>query len=332
MCIKVMLVDDSDFFMQRFKQILQPHHDIKIVACAANGLEAIRLACKFKPDIISMDYAMPVLDGVQAVRAIMNSCPTKILMLSALSIQGAKITLDALAAGAVDFLPKNELNSDIFVNKIRQLAGNDDLKIKGQNSVSSKDIVIINPAKTRLIIIAASTGGPIAVQRILQQLPRTFSVPIVIIQHMPAAFSAAFAQRLNEVCSLQVIEAQNGDIPTAGKVFIAPGGRQLLFNKNSIRIIDDLSCSYHPSADLSFSSAAKNFTNEVLALVLTGMGQDGCVGAQKLKSLGSKIWAQSRETCTIYGMPAAVINAGLSDEIIHLEQIAPRLIEIFDSK
>jgi len=376
MCIRLLIVEDSPFFVQRFKYILQDEPNIKIIAIAGNGLEAVRLAKKLKPDVISMDYAMPIMDGLSAVKIIMMDAPSKILMLSALSLVGAKITLEALDAGALDFLPKNELNPLSFINKINQLhntcllkpnkfrslanidASNNNLNIKqpnikhvdvtqelkaqnlsncqlleqgkhhNKNNITLKKASFDLNESFKLLVIAASTGGPIAVQQILQQLPANFAVPIVVIQHMPAAFSLAFAQRLNEVCNLKVVEAKNGDKLQSGMVFVAPGGRQLLFApNNTLKIIYDEKCNYHPCADVTFSSAADVFASEVLAIVLTGMGSDGMLGAAQLKNSGSKIWAQSKETCTIYGMPAAVINAHLSDEIYHLEQIAPKLMQ-----
>jgi len=353
MAIRLLLVDDSAFFIKRLQQMLKSCIDIEVVGVAANGLEAISLARKLRPDVISMDYAMPVLDGLQAVKAIMRSNPTKIVMLSSLSVKGAQITLDALNAGAVDFFAKTGLNGGDFKAKIRAVAGSSnfasDVKSSANLANSNNKKITSNKVKTaindadnlfanistkfKVVIIAASTGGPVAVQRILQQLPPNFALPIVLIQHMPAAFSAAFAERLNESCALQVFEAKNGDTLQAGKVLIAPGGKQLVFTpQHSIKIIESNNYSYQPCADLTFTNAAKIFGNEVLALVLTGMGQDGASGAQILKQKGAQIWAQNEASCMIYGMPAAVIKAKTADQIYNLDELAQGLIQVAGQK
>jgi len=343
MAIRLLLVDDSAFFMNKFKQILQAHKDIEVVGIANNGLEAVRLTKQLRPDVISMDYAMPIMDGLTAVKLIMQEAPSKILMLSALSLYGAKITLAALEAGALDFLPKNELSSATFSKKIRELHNtcllNSTENVASNNAQNDQIITNLKSLTTtqktsykpKLLVIAASTGGPVALSQILQNLPTNFPAPIIVIQHMPAAFSLAFTGRLNEMCRLQVVEAKNGDKLQNGVVFVVPGGMQLLVKPNyCLKIITDNSYSYHPCADCTFSNLAQIFSGEVLAVVLTGMGADGMMGAKKLKASGNKIWAQNQETCTIYGMPAAVINANLADEIYPLEQISHKLIEEFN--
>lgn len=368
MSVKVLVVDDSSFFRRRVSEILAQDSSIEVIATACNGKEAIELAAKLRPSVITMDIEMPVLDGISAVREIMKATPTPILMFSSLTHDGAKATLDALDAGAVDFLPKKfediardkEEATKLLQQKVkeigrrripytmRQTQSSLSSSSRTTTPISQPDRSFQRAAPTRqitsaesakasgkkykLVAIGTSTGGPVALQKILTQLPANFPHPILLIQHMPAAFTPAFAQRLNGLCKITVKEAENGDMLRPGVAYLAPGGKQMMVegrgSGQKLKVFEDDSprVTYKPSVDITFASAAKSYADGVLAVVLTGMGADGRDGARILKQAGSKIWAQDEESCVVYGMPQAVANAGLAEKSIALNDVAQHII------
>ncbi len=354
MSYKVLIVDDSTFFQIRLKGIIEEHPDLHVVGVAENGEQAVEMEEQLRPDIITMDYEMPCLDGVSAVRQIMARRSVPIIMFSSMTYEGAKITLDALEAGAVDFIPKNfaevsrhslllkkKLHEKLllFVQKNKTYRA-DAFKtetetylppeLRPRETHEPEVVKKRSPLKGRVkvVIIGASTGGPVAITQILMELKADFPAPIIVIQHMPENFTRAFADRLNRQCDLDIKEAELGDKLSPGSVLIAPGAKQLLIERdgNAVRVIKgDDRANYKPSVDITFASAANAFGGDVLGIILTGMGSDGCEGARLLKSKGSTIWSQDRETSVVYGMPAAVANAGLTDEVMALEQVSKRL-------
>lgn len=339
MTIRVLVVDDSGFFRRRVSEIINADPRMEVVGVADNGRQAIDKNEQLKPDVITMDYEMPVMDGITAVRNIMGSRPVPVLMFSSLTFEGARVTLDALEAGALDFLPKNfdaiAKNSaqirQLLTDKIAAVAGSRRqaaaapppapkvVPVRRTGSVGPKD----------LVMIGTSTGGPAALQTLFKTIPAGFRIPIIIIQHMPGSFTKAFAERLNRLSSLSVKEAEDGERIQAGHVYVAPGGMQLMVDKRnggSIHIREsDERVNYRPSVDIAFASAAKHYGKKTLAMVLTGMGADGREGARLLKDVGATIWTQDEATCVIYGMPMAVFKEGLSDEVLSLPDIGPRL-------
>ncbi len=370
MAYKVLVVDDSSFFRRRVTDILNKDPKLNVIDVAVNGQEAVEKAISLKPDVITMDIEMPVLNGIDAVKQIMAKSPTAILMFSSLTHQGAKATLEALEAGALDFLPKkfSEIakNSDEAGSLLRQRvveiarkpgfiktksivrSGTSSSvlhkeKLPNNNVKSAKPSAFIakgTKAITRssgkeykLLAIGTSTGGPVALQKILIQLEQNFPLPIIIVQHMPAAFTAAFASRLNTLCKITVKEAENGDVLKPGHAYLAPGGRQMIITGSEqsakIKILDDDSpkITFKPSVDISFGSAAKTFSGKVLGVILTGMGSDGKEGSRMLKAKGSTIWSQDEESCVVYGMPQAIDKAGLSNLSLPLDSIAASMIK-----
>ncbi|MCD9115671.1 protein-glutamate methylesterase/protein-glutamine glutaminase [Pseudomonas bijieensis] len=373
MVVKVLVVDDSGFFRRRVSEILSADTSIQVVGTATNGKEAIDQALALKPDVITMDYEMPMMDGITAVRHIMQRCPTPVLMFSSLTHEGARVTLDALDAGAVDFLPKNFEDISRNPDKVRQLLCEKVHSISRSNrrvgaySVPAPAPVVapspaptssgsFNPAPVRsapapaparpapaatasspapkrkaykLVAIGTSTGGPVALQRVLTQLPANFPAPIVLIQHMPAAFTKAFAERLDKLCNISVKEAEDGDILRPGLALLAPGGKQMMIDgRGAVKILPgDERLNYKPCVDITFGSAAKSYGDKVLAVVLTGMGADGREGARLLKQGGSAIWAQDEASCVIYGMPMAIVKADLADAVYGLDDIGRHLVE-----
>ncbi|CAI8816651.1 MULTISPECIES: chemotaxis response regulator protein-glutamate methylesterase [Pseudomonas] len=368
MAVKVLVVDDSGFFRRRVSEILSADPTIQVVGTATNGKEAIDQALSLKPDVITMDYEMPMMDGITAVRHIMQRCPTPVLMFSSLTHEGARVTLDALDAGAVDYLPKNFEDISRNPEKVKQLLCEKVHTISRSNrrfsayaspapapapspqpSVSSLGstpapraaaparasaaAASASPAPKRkpykLVAIGTSTGGPVALQRVLTQLPANFPAPIVLIQHMPAAFTKAFAERLDKLCKISVKEAEDGDILRPGLALLAPGGKQMMVDgRGTVKILPgDERLNYKPCVDITFGSAAKSYGDKVLSVVLTGMGADGREGARLLKQGGSTVWAQDEASCVIYGMPMAIVKANLADAVYSLDEIGKHLVE-----
>ena len=356
MQVKVLVVDDSRFYRNRLCEILASDANIEIVGTAENGREGVEKALSLKPDVITMDIEMPIMDGISAVREIMKKRPTPILMLSSLTAEGAQATLDALDAGAVDFLLKrlDKLTykkaefSGAICGKIRALGGRSvhfnkqalvrdvtEIKLPSRREnddrqANSRERGESLSDKFRIIVIGASTGGPVAVQSILSVLPKEYSVPILVVQHMPASFTGSFARRLDALSKLSIKEAEDGDVLAAGMVYVAPGGRQLVLEEKGGRPVVKIRDSYEneqykPSVDITYKSVSEVYGKQALAIILTGMGSDGREGAALLKRSGSIVWAQDENTCIVFGMPHAVINAGLADRVLPITEIAQQL-------
>lgn len=368
MKIRVLVVDDSVFFRNHITNILNESADLEVVGSACDGKEAIEQVKLLRPDVITMDVEMPIMDGITATREIMETQPTPILMFSLYTHEGAKATLQAIEAGAVDFLPKRfedlAHNQEVARNLLRKKVlavgrgrepAPDPLPIRGnkprrnqQNQLFSfvpslavseaRSPVVVHNAPlpqrgvVKLVAIGTSTGGPLALQEVLGCLPAEFPVPILLIQHMPANFTATFAERLNQTCAIRVKEAEDGDVLEPGLAILAPGGRQMLVESRGVgkcvvRVQNGLpEQHYRPCVDITFRSIANRFSEKSLAIILTGMGADGREGARVLKQKGSIVWAQDEQSCVVYGMPMAVAEAGLVDRVVPLKSVGSDLI------
>lgn len=502
MTIRVLIVDDSRFFRKRLAEMIASDPELELAGEAENGRDAVLRVRELKPDLVTMDVEMPVMNGIEAVREIMKVCPTPVLMFSSLTEQGAKATLDALEAGAMDFMPKcfddilknkkesvealigrmrelgrakgsmhrfrphahtsqvahasfsghssvrteprsaglasglspsstqglgaraslktttslreNTLRNKASIgadsrtttftkngleatsrtsslgsrlNRITSSATSQTLGAEGlalanttkdttsisermaairtrlhspnktsargasaltsnlkesfkENAKESSKETVNDKAPTSLaynrkfaaIFIGSSTGGPLALQTVLTALPADLPVPVVVVQHMPGSFTGPFAERLDELCALKVTEAKDGDQLVAGHVYVAPGGMQMLVessigNKATLKIVPSpAGINYKPCVDITFGSAAQAYRGRVLASVLTGMGADGRKGSSLLRAQGATILAQNEETCVIYGMPKAVVEAGLADYVLPIDEIAPQMV------
>ncbi|WP_323754526.1 chemotaxis response regulator protein-glutamate methylesterase [Marinobacter sp.] len=376
MTVSVLVVDDSGFFRKRLTEILTASGQITVVGAATNGREGVELAQKLKPDVITMDYEMPVMDGISAVREIMAKQATPVLMFSSLTYEGARVTLDALEAGAVDFLPKNfeEIARDtsqlqnVLINRVLDIAKS---QPRARAAITPRKPAVpvqrtaiapqaeraaartapqpkrhetagTNPARRSVsktparqysvVGIGTSTGGPVALQKVLSVLPASFPAPIVLVQHMPASFTPAFAERLNKLCEIEVRQAEDGDLLQPGLALLAPGGKQMMIEnrggRGRVRILPgDERLNYRPCVDVTFGSLARSFPGKTLGIILTGMGADGREGCRMMKQGGAVVWSQDEETSVIYGMPMAVATAGLSDEVLPLNDVGLRLIE-----
>ncbi|MBI4696162.1 MAG: chemotaxis response regulator protein-glutamate methylesterase [Gammaproteobacteria bacterium] len=345
--IRALVVDDSLFFRTRITRILNADPELQVVGHAADGREAVSQVRALNPDIVTMDVEMPVMDGISAVREIMRLRPTRIIMLSAHTRAGAEATLNALDAGAADFVTKTVFSTDggmHLVARIKELVGRAPRRATPvappaapakAPAPSTPVAAAANPIPQRflagrqVLAIGASTGGPALIANLLAAVPADFPCPILIAQHMPGTFTECFAARLDRACALSVQEAKPGDVLAPGKVFIAPGGRQTTVGGDAMRAVLTVSDAgdylYKPSVDVMFTSVAAVFGGSVLALILTGMGSDGVEGGRLLKARGAEIWAQDEASSVVFGMPMVAIKAGIVDRVLSAEELRARL-------
>lgn len=335
--------------------MLEKDPEIKVVATARDGQEGLDLIRKHNPDVITLDIEMPRMDGLTALKHIMMEMPKPVLMVSSLTVEGAEATLKAMELGAVDFIPKqlSKVSLDIvkieldLQAKVKQIARrkfrppvlarkpcipSSSSPCPPGETEARREIVRPSGSLVRdLVAIGVSTGGPPAVQKVLSGLPKDFPAAIVIAQHMPAAFTGPFAKRLDGVCQVNVKEAETGDRLMPGHVFIAPGGKHLKLHQRVSRVeieitTDPVEALYKPSANVLVASAAEAVGRRALGVILTGMGSDGMEGVKVLKQKGGRALAQSDASCVVYGMPKAIVDAGLADEIVDIEEMAQAIM------
>ncbi len=349
---RVLIVDDSSFMRMAIRSVLSKDPMIDIVGTAADGVEGVEKAIALKPDVITMDVEMPKLDGISALRQIMAKAPTKVLMVSTLTNEGAKSTFEALDAGAIDYIPKNVTDSteaqNIFreelLRKVKDAVRSRFGRSSAASVISAPSVSPVRPtlptaAPTRLsgklagkkigyVGIGASTGGPVALQEVLSRIPVNFPYGIIVGIHMPRAFTGPYADRLNAKCSMTIREAVDGDILKPGLALIAPGGMHTTLVKQGTNIVVRTVPTtahpqyvYIPSVDLMLSTMAEATGGAMLGVILTGMGNDGFKGMQLLKQKGGVTIAQDEATSTIYGMPKACVDGGVADEVLPLGQI-----------
>ncbi len=351
--IKVLVVDDSAFMRKSLSIMLESDPAIEVIATALDGLDGLNKVKNLKPDIITLDIEMPRMDGLTALKHIMKQSPTPVIMVSSLTTEGADETLKALDLGAVDFIPKASsfvsvaiaaIKEDL-IRKVKAFAknkksvvtrlntfhkrniGSNNSKVK---STPASNIKVLPKANYRAVVLGVSTGGPISLQKVVPVLSSKLNVPTFIVQHMPPKFTASLAQRLNNMSSLQVKEAENNEIVKNGVVYIAPGGMHMTLRKNGMNIVISISeqpkeTLHKPSVDVLFESAEKVYGKNVLSVIMTGMGRDGLEGVKKLKAVGAHCIAQEESSCVVYGMPKAIVENGLADTIAPLEEI-PNII------
>jgi two-component system chemotaxis response regulator CheB len=345
--IKLLIVDDSPLFRQMINVVIQKYSHLEVVGLVENGEKAMRLVVEKKPDLILLDLEMPHIDGFTFLRWLMAYYPTPVLVISARS--DGYTVFRALELGACDFYGKPATNGTLLeqpedlISKIETLSKipKESLSKKYSKLTRSKkrlEVSLQPPKQTerlsRLLAIGASTGGPPALVEIISNLPEDLSVPVVISQHMPPGFTKSFAERLNKLSRLRVSEVGGGEPLEAGRVYIAPGGYHLLFEKMGSRIYTCLktkgdSDRYIPSIDLMMTSAAEFFKEGLFAVVLTGMGDDGKIGLTKVKEKGGITLAESEETAVVFGMPREAIEAGVVDQILPLHKIAAEITRFY---
>lgn len=344
--IKVLVVDDSAFMRMVLKDIIDKQPDMKVIGMAKDGLEAVEKVEKLKPDVVTLDVEMPKLNGFEALKIIMKKTPTRIIMVSSLTSRDAAITIECLESGALDFIQKPAGSTSWTFRQVQ-----DDLLKKIHEAMKVSINVLANPQKTitrkkresvqsigkKILLIASSTGGPRSLDKVVPLLPEKIGVPVVIVQHMPAGFTKSLANRLDKISELKVKEAEEGDILEKDTVYIAPGNFHLGLKKSGTNISLYLDSSekinnVRPAADFTFDSAAEIYKQNIVGVVLTGMGRDGTKGAFKIKHYGGKIIAESKETCVVYGMPKAIVEEGYADYILPNTQIADKIVDILEGK
>lgn len=353
----VLVVDDSSFMRRCISLIIEKDPQLFIIGIARNGIEAVEKVQRLKPDIVTMDVEMPEMDGMTALKEIMEICPVPVVMLSNRTDEDPETAFRALELGAADFYLKSLLLKDNvkpeiikeFLGRLKAIAekARKDVIRKQERKATSENVSeiienILNmpegrietkPRLADLLIIGCSTGGPSALQSILPRFPKDTRVPIVVLQHMPPGFTKPLAERFDTICNLRVKEAEDGDILEAGNIYIAPSGYQTLLDKKTddsvaLRIEDHLFIEtvYKPSINVTLDSAAPIYKERLLSVILTGMGNDGLIGCKSVKKYNGRVIVEAEESCIVYGMPRAVYEAGLADVQVPLSDIFHKIM------
>jgi two-component system chemotaxis response regulator CheB len=359
--LRILVVDDSALYCQLVRNVLREVPDVDVVGTAKSGQEALDQLDQLAPDLMTLDVRMPDGDGIDVLRELKKRrSPTRAIMLSSLTANGAQVTTDALMEGAFDFIHKPggsdaAANRQALLDALREKIAifRDSRKgriVRQRPAPTVKAPAVAKPAPAprgagqiadttarqlagcEAVLIGTSTGGPVALRELLAQLPGDLPVPVLIVQHMPAQYTHSLAQRLNKASPLEVVEACDGMTLEPGWAFLAPGGRHMKVvrrgNRSKIQITDDPpenSC--RPSVDYLFRSAVEVFGGKVVAVVMTGMGRDGTEGCRELKRWGAHVIAQHPDGCVVYGMPKAVVEEQLADQVVPLGEIAGAVLE-----
>lgn len=335
--IRVLIVDDSAFVRKALARMLGGAGDIEVAGTAVDGQDGVEKVLELRPDVVTLDVKMPRLDGLEALKRIMAECPTPVLLLSSLTGEGADVTLRGLDLGAVDFVDKSSVEghmnllalADELIEKVRGLARSRRLPAA---SPSSAPVALPEVAReqAQVVVIGTSTGGPAALQTVIPALPANLAVPVLVVQHMPIGFTRSLAERLDQKSELVVREARDGEPLLPGRVLIAPAGRHLKVQRfqGEPRVqldYEPLDALHRPSVDVLMQSAARVYGAAVLGVVLTGMGADGVEGLRAIRAAGGRTLAESQETCVIYGMPKAAVEAGVVHRVAPLGRIADEI-------
>jgi len=357
--LRVLVVDDTAVFRRVVSDAFASLPDVEVVGVATNGRAALAKITELQPDLVSLDIEMPEMNGVQVLEALkLRSSRLGVLVLSALTLKGGELTMKALELGAFDFLTKpsggNPDQNRAFLRdelepRVKAFARRCEiqklLKTGPVGAPAPRPAALPLPAepianrpfprptqRPELLLIGVSTGGPTALATVLPQLPASFPLPILIVQHMPPLFTASLATSLNAKCPLTVKEAKDGEVPQVGTVYIAPGGSHMKLQAEGtgkrICITDDPpenNC--RPAVDFLFRSVAHSFPGKAMAVILTGMGNDGTLGCRLLKRHGGTVIAQDEASCVVFGMPKEVIQAGVVDVVAPLERIAEEILK-----
>jgi two-component system chemotaxis response regulator CheB len=338
--VRVLVVDDSALMRKLIPQILEKDASIEVVGTAMDGNFALRKIEDLRPQVVTLDLEMPGLNGIDTLKAIMRKHRLPVIVVSSHTTSGASVTLKALALGAFDFVAKpQDLSAHMpdiaaeLIAKIKAAAQSKGSGIqpvvdsvhKGEKSASNST----EPA-TRVVAIGISTGGPNALQYLLSQLPGDFPGTILIVQHMPLGFTEMFARRLDELCAIRVKEAVSGDLLIAGRALICPGDRHMKVKKlplGEVAVLSDEARvnGHRPSVDVLFRSLAEEFGSRGIAVLMTGMGEDGAAGMGAVRSAGGMTIAQSEDSCVVFGMPKAAIERGFATRVVALDALANTL-------
>lgn len=348
--IRVLVVDDSPLVRKIASDIMESDPGITVTATASSGEIALRKLNKVDPDVVTMDIEMPGMGGLAAIKEIMSTRPTPVIVLSAVAQRGAELTMQALDAGAVDFIPKPTSSlsggiTDIAIELIEKVKSANKIKVKKIEHPKEAEVEPV-PKKEEtpfkegmfrahdrfdLVAIGTSTGGPVALKTVLTQLPTDFPVGVVIVQHMPPVFTNAFANRLDSLCRISVKEAEEGDLILPGRALIAPGDFHMTvtrFNTKPKVILQQWKpvSGHRPSVDVLAHSVAREYGSKAIGVIMTGMGKDGAEGIGEIKEKGGHIIAQDEGSSVIYGMNREVVRNGDADEIVSVYDIPKRII------
>lgn len=342
--IRVLVADDSAVARTVVSRALRAHAFIEVCGIASNGLEAVEQAKRLHPDVISLDVDMPVLDGIQALQRIMQEAPCPVLMVSSLTLEGAEVTIEALQAGAFDYVPKEDLHRALnavefrheLIDKIEAAAKSPLARRKqAQIPKQSRPVTPIECSSVpEIVVIGTSTGGPGALQQILTSLPADLPVPVVVVQHMPPGFTAPLAKRLNTISPLQVREAKQWEALAAGNVYIAPAGRHtnlaaIPHRPTCIHLSHSPEGTLHkPSVDVTMTSVAQVFGSSAMGIILTGMGCDGLQGMTAIRDAGGLTLGQDEASCAVFGMPKSCAQHGVLRALVPLSEIPAHILMV----
>jgi len=355
--IKALVVDDSAFMRKSISMMLESDPEIEVIGTAKDGMEGYDLVKSLKPDIVTLDIEMPKMNGLTALKKIMQDCPTSVIMLSSLTTDGADETIKALEYGAVDFIPKEssyininiiKIKSDL-VFKVKEIVKQKILRDRlrkirkpiEHHSIPSKKANFLSDIPSigfKAVGLGISTGGPFSLQKVIPHLSKKINCPVFIVQHMPPKFTKSLADRLNGISQLEVKEAEDREKVRNGVVYIAPGGFHMTLDKNSagdiaIRISEKPTDTIHkPSVDVMLNSVIDVYGKCTLGIIMTGMGKDGLEGIKRLKGLGGYSLVQDEHSCVVYGMPKAVVDAGLADVIAPLDKISEIINKVISNE
>jgi two-component system, chemotaxis family, protein-glutamate methylesterase/glutaminase len=340
--VRVVVVDDSAYVRKVVKQMLLRSPFIEVVGTARDGADALEIVAELKPDVVTCDLNMPTMDGLSFVREQMARRPVPIIIISIASQSGEQV-LAALDAGAIDVVQKP---TALATDKLLDIADELVEKVKAaaqaplRNRVGPASPVRVQPVERRatagekvdIVVIGTSTGGPQALKLVVPRLPADFPAPVVLVLHMPVGYTTMYAEKLDELSVLKVIEAQGAEELKPGMVYLAPAGRHLSFRREGGRVrtvldVRPLDTPHRPSVDVLLRSAAEVYGSGVLAVVMTGMGADGRDGAAWIKAQGGQVITEAEDTCVVYGMPRAIVEAGLSDASIAVDRIAQAIMD-----
>ena len=330
--IRLLVVDDSKLMRLSLVRIFGEHPQIEIIGEACDGVEAVEQVKRLRPQCVTMDVQMPRMNGIEAVKAIMAELPTPVVMFSTITEEGARSTLEALSAGAVDWLQKvggkeidtiaDELTSKIIAaaaSKPKRIQSTPDLAPPRSSKLSRANIL------DGVVCVGSSTGGPQTLETVLASLPANLPAAVIVAQHMPAVFTRQLADNLDAACQLEVKEAIDGETLKPGFIYIAPGGSNTEIDGDcriSLRPPGPEGKIFTPSVDVLLRSAARSFGRRVLANILTGLGQAGSAALKDIKSRGGAVFAQDEDSCIVYGMPRAAAETGQVDNVLGLGSIA----------
>jgi len=344
--VRVLVVDDSALMRKLIPQILHTDPSIEVVGTAMDGNFGLRKLDELKPQVITLDLEMPGMSGIEMLKQITRSSRVPVIVVSSYSTQGASVTLQALALGAFDFVAKPtdvsarmpEIADDL-IRKIKAAAQSRGMRMAPAPEIRqhSRNGQAPRIGPSQVVAIGVSTGGPHALQTMLPQLPADYPGSIVIVQHMPEGFTEMFARRLDEMCAIRVKEAQSGDLLLAGRALICPGSRHIKVKRLALGDVVVLNeeprvNGHRPSADVLFKSLAEEFGPKGLALLMTGMGEDGAMGMGLVKAAGGWTIAQSEDSCVVYGMPKAAIENGFAQRVVSLDLLASTLQALVGSE